>query len=54
MEPEGEFSTFEKGVRKTGGSGAKGFADVWRKGCFAFEYKGKHKDLTPACYERLL
>ncbi len=53
VDPEGEFYTFEKGVKKTGGSGGKGFADVWRKGFFAFEYKGKHKDLT-AAYSQLL
>ncbi len=53
VDPEGNFYTFEKGVKKTGGSGGKGFADVWRKGFFAFEYKGKHKDLT-AAYSQLL
>ncbi len=53
VDPEGDFYTFEKGVKKTGGSGGKGFADVWRKGFFAFEYKGKHKDLT-AAYSQLL
>jgi type II restriction/modification system DNA methylase subunit YeeA len=53
VDPEGEFYTFEKGVKKTGGGGGKGFADVWRKGFFAFEYKGKHKDLT-AAYSQLL
>jgi len=26
----------------------RGFADVWRKNCFAFEYKGKRKDLAEA------
>jgi type II restriction/modification system DNA methylase subunit YeeA len=40
-------------VSKTGGGGGKGFADVWRKGFFAWEYKGKHKDLR-AAYEQLL
>ncbi len=53
VDPEGEFYTFEKGVKKTGGSGGKGFADVWRKGFFAFEYKGKHKNLA-AAYSQLL
>ncbi|MDP9476506.1 MAG: class I SAM-dependent DNA methyltransferase, partial [Actinomycetota bacterium] len=53
VDPEGNFYTFEKGVKKTGGSGGKGFADVWRKGYFAFEYKGRHKDLT-AAYNQLL
>jgi hypothetical protein len=27
---------------------AKGYADVWFKGHFAWEYKGKHKDLEKA------
>jgi hypothetical protein len=50
-DPKGEFYTFEKGVEKTGGG--KGFADVWFKGHFAIEYKGKHKDLG-AAYGQLL
>ncbi len=49
-DPEGSFYTFEKGVEKTGGG--KGFADVWYRGHFAWEYKGKHKDLT-AAYNQL-
>lgn len=53
VDPEGAFYTFEKGVTKTGGSGGKGFADVWRKGFFALECKGKHKDLA-AAYSQLL
>ncbi|MEX0643616.1 MAG: type IIL restriction-modification enzyme MmeI, partial [Pirellulales bacterium] len=51
--------TFEKGVSVTDGAskGAKGdygFADVWWKGKFAWEYKrkGKHKDLHEA-YKQL-
>lgn len=51
-DPEGDFYTFEKGVSKTGAPG-KGFADVWMRGYFAFEYKGKHKDLA-AAYNQLL
>jgi hypothetical protein len=50
-DPTGEFYTFEKGVEKTGGG--KGFADVWYRGRFAIEYKGKHKDLSTA-YQQLL
>jgi len=50
-DPRGEFYTFEKGVEKTGGG--KGFADVWYENHFAFEYKGKHKDLG-AAYGQLL
>ncbi|KAB2923524.1 MAG: class I SAM-dependent DNA methyltransferase [Candidatus Contendobacter sp.] len=45
-DPQGEWFCFEKGVKKTGGG--DGWADVWRKDCFAWEYKGKHKDLGAA------
>ena len=41
----------EKGATKYGGG--DGWADVWKKGHFAWEYKGKHKDLD-AAYEQLL
>src|SRR5262252_6474377 len=37
---------FEKGVTKTGGG--DGFADVWRKGFFAWEYKKKKRNLDDA------
>jgi type II restriction/modification system DNA methylase subunit YeeA len=37
---------FEKGAAKTGGG--DGWADVWKRGCFGWEYKGKHKDLGSA------
>src|SRR5437660_8636502 len=30
-----------------------GFADVWKRGCFAWEYKGKRKNLD-AAYQQLL
>jgi len=45
-DPKGEWYAFEKGATKT--SGGEGWADVWRKGCFAWEYKGKKKDLNKA------
>ena len=45
-DPKGEWFTFEKGATKT--SGGEGWADVWRKNCFAWEYKGKNKDLEKA------
>ena len=45
-DPHGEWFTFEKGAKKTGGG--DGWADVWRRHCFAWEYKGKHKDLNAA------
>ncbi len=46
VDRKGDFYTFEKVVEKSGGG--KGFADVWRKGRFAIEYKGRHKDLKAA------
>ena len=48
---KGEWFTFEKGVSKT--SGGEGWADVWRKGCFAWEYKGKRRDLDAALTQLL-
>jgi len=42
---------FEKGAAKH--AGGDGFADVWKRGFFGFEYKGKHKDLA-AAYDPLL
>jgi type II restriction/modification system DNA methylase subunit YeeA len=50
-DPKGEWFTFEKGAQKA--QGGKGWADVWRKGRFGWEYKGKHKDLD-AAYAQLL
>ena len=44
--PTGENFHFEKGAAKH--AGGDGFADVWKRGGFGFEYKGKHKDLTSA------
>jgi len=51
VDQEGNTYTFEKGVRKV--AGGEGFADVWMKDFFAWEYKGKHKDLK-AAYQQLL
>jgi type II restriction/modification system DNA methylase subunit YeeA len=45
-DPTGEWFTFEKGVSKTGGG--EGFADVWTKGFFAWEYKKKKRNLEDA------
>ncbi|MGH9589268.1 MAG: class I SAM-dependent DNA methyltransferase [Terracidiphilus sp.] len=50
-DPKGAEYTFEKHVRKTGDD--KGFADVWKRGFFGWEYKGPHKDLK-AAYQQLL
>lgn len=49
-DPNGDTFTFEKHVSTL--LGGKGFADVWRRGFFAWEYKGKHKDLG-AAYKQL-
>ena len=45
-DPTGTSFTFEKGVTKTGGG--EGFADVWKKGFFAWEYKKKKRNLDDA------
>ena len=50
-DPEGAWYTFERGVTKT--DGGNGWADVWKKDHFAWEYKGKHKNLKDA-YQQLL
>ena len=46
----GENYAFEKYVGKT--HGGKGFADMWLRDHFAWEYKGKHKSLKKA-YDQL-
>lgn len=46
VDPHGEWYCFERGAKKTGGG--DGWADVWKRRCFAWEYKGKHKDLDVA------
>ena len=45
-DPTGDWYAFEKGVQKTGAG--KGWADVWKRGCFGWEYKGKGKNLSEA------
>jgi len=50
-DPAGVFFCFEKSVGKE--RGGDGFADVWKRGCFGWEYKGKGKDLE-AAYHQLL
>ncbi|MBL8523651.1 MAG: class I SAM-dependent DNA methyltransferase, partial [Betaproteobacteria bacterium] len=40
---------FERGAKKTGSlSGNTGWADVWKRHCFAWEYKGPDANLGPA------
>ena len=42
----GEHYCFERGARKE--TGGDGWADVWKRHCFAWEYKGKHANLGAA------
>lgn len=50
-DPKGEWFAFEMGANKT--AGGDGFADVWKRGYFAWEYKGKYGDMDKA-YQQLL
>ena len=45
-DPTGETYCFERGARKD--SGDDGWADVWKRHYFAWEYKGKRADLDAA------
>ncbi len=45
VDPTGDFFAFEKGAKSKNDDG---FADVWLKNRFAWEYKGKRKDLIEA------
>ena len=45
-EPTGEHYCFERGAHKD--TGGAGWADVWKRHHFAWEYKGKHADLDAA------
>jgi len=47
---QGEWFCFERGAKKTGGG--DGWADVWKRGHFGWEYKGPGKDLNKA-YQQL-
>ena len=49
-DPKGDWFTFDRGLDTS--TGGKGFADVWRKDCFGWEYKGPGKDLS-AAYQQL-
>ena len=44
-DPAGDHFAFEYGAAKRGGG--DGFADVWKRGFFAWEYKGKHRTSRP-------
>jgi type II restriction/modification system DNA methylase subunit YeeA len=50
-DPQGEWFAFEKGATKTGGG--EGWADVWKRGHFAWEYKGPRKNLDAAFHQLL-
>ncbi len=50
-DPRRTWFCFEKGARKVGGG--DGWADVWRRGCFGWEYKSRGRDLDDA-YMQLL
>src|SRR5689334_7200607 len=50
-DPTGSTYAFEKGVKKASGGG--GWADVWKRGCFGWEYKSRGGDLEKA-HEQLL
>ena len=45
-DPQGDWFCFERGATKAGGG--DGWADVWRRGRFAWEYKSPGKDLDAA------
>ena len=45
-DPAGESYCFERGARKDGGG--DGWADVWKRHCFAWEYKGAGASLDTA------
>jgi len=50
-DPTGSHYAFERRVTKAGGG--EGFADVWKRAFFAWEYKGSYRDLR-AAYVQLL
>ena len=45
-DPTGDRYCFERGARKD--TGGEGWADVWKRHHFAWEYKGKHANLDAA------
>ncbi len=51
LDTTGDSYCFEKGATKS--TGGNGFADVWKKGCFGWEYKGPGRNLD-AAYRQLL
>lgn len=51
VDPDGTWFSFEAGAGKQ--EGGYGWADVWKRGFFGWEYKGKHANLEKA-YGQLL
>ena len=45
-DPKGEWYCFERGASKVGGG--EGWADVWMRAHFGWEYKGKGRNLDAA------
>jgi hypothetical protein len=45
-DPKGEWYCFERGASKT--TGGEGWADVWKRGCFGWEYKSRGRSLDEA------
>lgn len=50
-DPEGQDYAFEKGASLA--TGGRGWADVWKRGCFAMEYKKRHANLNAALKQLL-
>lgn len=50
-DPQGLWFTFERGAAKA--TGGDGWADVWKREYFGWEYKGRHRSLE-AAYGQLL
>lgn len=46
VDPTGDFYCFERGATKI--SGGEGWSDVWKRGHYGWEYKGKRKNLDAA------
>jgi hypothetical protein len=50
-DPTGAEYCFERGATKA--AGGEGWADVWKRGCFGWEYKGRRADLGAALRQLL-
>ena len=45
-DPKASGTPLKRGATKT--TGGEGWADVWKRHCFAWEYKGKRRNLVQA------